>query len=216
MRRATAIIPAILLVMALAGPAAADGGGHGAGKGFVPPNARIHGSSLEQLAIAWNSYAFGTPAPENPLITPRCEQSPTDKRIWFVPVSIGGDYEVDCEVPTGAFLVATPAGYFCEPVEAGGSSTAALLTCATNGFSTLTFVEVLLDGRRAKNLDSYVVTTPRIELAGPNLLSDDPTPLIDKGIYVVIKPLTPGSHTLRLYDEFGALAFGVTVNLTVS
>ena len=67
-----------------------------------------------------------------------------------MPVSIGGDYEVDCAVPTGAFLVATPAGYFCEPVEAGGSSTAALLTCATNGFSTLTFVEVLLDGRRAK------------------------------------------------------------------
>ena len=216
MRRASAIIPAILLAMALAGPAAADGGGHGAGKGFVPPNAQIHGSSLEQLAIAWNRYAFSTAAPENPLITPRCEQSPTDERIWFVPVSIGGDYEVDCEVPTGAFLVATPAGYFCEPVEAGGSSTAALLTCATNGFSTLTFVEVLLDGRQAKNLDRYVVTTPRIELAGPNLLSDDPTPIIDKGIYVVIKPLTPGSHTLRLYDEFGALSFGVTVNLTVS
>jgi len=179
MRRASAIIPAILLAMALAGPAAADGGGHGAGKGFVPPNAKIHGSSLEQLAIAWNRYAFSTPAPENPLITPRCEQSPTDERIWFVPVSIGGDYEVDCEVPTGAFLVATPAGYFCEPVEAGGSSTAALLTCATNGFATLTFVEVLLDGRQAKNLDSYVVTTPRIELAGPNLLSDDPTPIIE-------------------------------------
>ena len=174
MRRATAIIPAILLAMALAGPAAADSGGHGAGKGFVPPNARIHGSSLEQLAIAWNIYAFATPAPENPLITPHCEQSPTDARIWFVPVSIGGDYEVDCEVPTGAFLVATPAGYFCEPVEAGGSSTAALLTCATNGFSTLTFVEVLLDGRHAKNLDRYVVTTPRIELAGPNLLERRP------------------------------------------
>ena len=104
-----------------------------------------------------------------------------------------------------------------EPVEAGGSGAAALLTCATNGFSTLTFVEVLLDGRQAKRVrqlrrdDAY-----EIELAGPNLLSDDPTPLIDKGIYVVIKPLTPGSHTLRLYDEFGALAFGVTVNLTVS
>jgi hypothetical protein len=216
MRRATAIVLAILLATAVAGPASADGGGHGAGKGFVQPNAKVHGYSLEQLAIAWNTYAFGTPAPENPLLTNRCEPSPTDPRIWFVPVSIGGDYEVDCQVPTGAFLVATPAGYFCEPIEAGGSSTAALLACATNGFATLTFVQVVLDGRQAKHLDRYVVTTPRIELAGPNLLSEDATPIIDKGIYVVVKPLRPGSHTLRLYDEFGSLAFGVTVNLTVT
>ena len=66
MRRATAIIPAILLAMALAGPTAADGGGHGAGKGFVPPNARIHGSSLEQLAIAWNSLRIRHPGAREP------------------------------------------------------------------------------------------------------------------------------------------------------
>ncbi|HEX6868441.1 MAG TPA: hypothetical protein VF119_06530 [Candidatus Limnocylindrales bacterium] len=36
-------------------------------------------------------------------------------------------------------------------------------------------------------------------------------------VYVVIKPLRPGSHTVRLYGEFGsALAFGVTVNPTVT
>src|SRR6185503_13263677 len=107
MRRASAIIPAILLAMALAGPAAADGGGHGAGKGFVPPNARIHGSSLEQLAIAWNIYAFATPAPENPLITPHCEQSPTEDRIWFAPVSSVVVDGVDCEVQTAACLGST-------------------------------------------------------------------------------------------------------------
>jgi hypothetical protein len=216
MRRATALIVATFLALAIAGPVSAQGGGRGAGKGFAQPNVRVHGHSMVELAVAWNRYAFSTPAPDNPLINPRCEQSSTDKKIWFVPVSIAGDYEVDCQVPTGAFLVATPAGYFCEPIEAGGSSTAALLTCATNGFATLTVVQVLLDGREANNLDRYVVTTPRIELDGPNLLSDDPTPIIDKGIYTVIKPLRPGSHTLRLYDEFGPeLTFGVTVNLTV-
>ncbi len=101
--------------------------------------------------------------------------------------------------------------------EAGGSTTAALRTCVTDGFALLTYAEVVLDGRQATNLDQYVVRTSRIELPGPNLLTDDPTSIMDKSIFVVVKPLSPGQHTVRLYDEFASLDFtaGITFNLTV-
>ena len=132
-------------------------------------------------------------------------------------MSLGGDYPADCEVPAGAFLVATPAGYFCDVVEAGGSSTKELLTCVDNGFDLLSFAEVILDGRAAKHLDKYVVTTDRIELPGPNFLTATPTSIMDKSIFVVIKPLHKGTHTIRLYDEFDAFGFtaGITFNVTV-
>ena len=217
MRRATALISATFLALAIAGPVSAHGG-HGAGRGILPPNARAHSHSLTQLATAWNDWAFSTPEADNPLVAGRCEQSPIDKMIWFLPVSLGGDYELDCEVPAGAFLVGTPAGYFCDIAEAGGSTTAELLTCIDNGFALLSYAEVVLDGRQAKHLDSYVVTTSRIELPGPNLLIDDPTSIMDKGIFVVIEPLSPGTHTIRLYDEFDAFGFaaGITFNVTVA
>lgn len=220
MRRVTAIVVAIFLALAIAGPVSAHGGrghGHGAGRGFMPPNAKVHGYSLNQISNAWNRWSLGTPEAENPLIAGRCEQSPIDKKIWFLPVSLGGDYEVDCEVPTGAYLVVTPAGWFCDPVEAGGSTDPDLRTCVSNGFALVTHAEVGLDGRQAKNLDNYVVTSERIELPGPNLLSEDPTSVMDKGIYMVIRPLSRGDHTIRLYDEFESLDFtaGITFNITV-
>jgi len=213
MRRLTATALATILVLAVAGPASALG----AGRGFLPPNARAHGHTLADLSVEWNIWALGSPEDVNPLLAGRCEQSPFDKKIWFMPVSLGGDYEVDCHVPSGAFLVATPAGWFCDPVEAGGSTDGALRTCVDNGFALVTYAEVVLDGRKAKHLDDYVVTSPRIELPGPNLLSDDRTSVMDKGIYVVVEPLSRGEHTLRLYDEFASLDFtaGVTINLTV-
>ncbi len=156
----TAIVVAIFLALAIAGPSRPTADEDiGAGRGFVPPNARVHGYTLKQLSTAWNRWAFGTPAADNPLVAGRCEQSPIDKKIWFLPVSLGGDYEVDCQVPTGAFLVVTPAGWFCDVAEAGGSTTAALRTCVTNGFALLTYAEVVLDGRQAKHLDKYVVTS---------------------------------------------------------
>ncbi len=40
---------------------------------------------------------------------------------------------------------------------------------------------------------------------------------MDKSIFVVIKPLSRGTHTIRLYDEFASLDFtaGITFNVTV-
>ena len=213
MRRLTAIALATILVLAVAGPASA----HGAGRGFLPPNAKAHGHTLTDLSVEWNIWALGTPGDVNPLLANRCEQSSFDKKIWFMPVSLGGDYEVDCQVPSGAFLVITPGGWFCDIAEAGGSSDAALRSCVVNGFALLTKVEVALDGRAAKHLDRYIVTTPRFELPGPNLLTEDPTSAMNKSYFLIVKPLSRGEHTLRMYDEFGSLDFtaGVTINVTV-
>ena len=123
MRRLATTALATVLILAVAGPASA---GQHAGRGFVPPNAKVHGYSLKELSTAWNVWALGSPEAVNPLVANRCEQSPIDKKIWFMPVSLGGDYEVDCRVPSGAFLVVTPGGWFCDVAEAGGSTNAEL------------------------------------------------------------------------------------------
>ena len=209
----TAIAAVLLILLAAAGPASAVT----AGRGFLPANAKVHGHTLTELSAAWNIWGFGGAEEDNPLVNPRCEQSPLDPKIWFTPVSFGTVDDLDCEIPLGAFLVVTPGGYFCDPVEAGGSTEAELRACAVAGFEFLSYVEVILDGRPATNLDRYIVISPRVALPGPNLLSDDPTFVVDKSYFLVVHPLSRGEHTLRAYDEFDEFNFsaGFTYHITV-
>ena len=214
MRRLTVIVIASVLALVLAGPASAA---NGAGRGFLPPNANAHGHSLAELIGAWDQWGFGSPAADNPLLANRCERSPLDARIWFLPVSLGGDYGVECQVPDGAFLVVTPGGYECSQAEGNGSTEAALLACADAGFALLTSVELALDGRPAQELDRYIVTSALVQLPPPNLFGDDPSPSLMKGYFLVIHPLSHGQHTLRAFDAFASLDFtaGITYHITV-
>jgi hypothetical protein len=133
----------------------------------------------------------------NPLLANRCEQSPLDPRIWFLSVSLGGDYEVSCEVPSGAFLVLTPGGYECSTAEGNGSSDAELLNGAEVNFEGLTFVQVFLDGREATNLETYIVTSEVITLPADNLFGADPTRSVIKAYFMVLTPMSRGEHVLR-------------------
>ncbi len=214
MRRPTAILTATILALAIASPVSAA---NTAGRGFMPPNARVHGHTLVQLATAWTIWGFGSPADVNPLLANRCEQSPIDPKVWFLPVSLGGDYGVNCQVPQGAWLLFTPGGYECSDAEGNGTTEAELRPCAEAGFATLTTIEVALDGRAATNLDRYIVTTPVFQLPGPNLFRDASSPSLIKGYFLLVHPLSHGKHTLRAFDEFASVGFtaGITYTITV-
>src|SRR3954447_3138682 len=95
-----------------------------AGQGVQPPNAKVHNHTLTDLAAAWALWAFGSPEDENPLLASRCEQSPIDPKIWFLPASLGGDMVIDCQIPKGSFLVLTPAGFECSGADGVGMTEA--------------------------------------------------------------------------------------------
>ena len=218
MRRLTAMATASFLAIALAGPVSAHGAAeHHASRGFLPPRAEVHGHTLRQLATAWSIWAFGSPAAVNPLLANRCEQSSIDPKVWFLPVSLGGDYAVDCAVPYGSLLVVTPGGYECSTAEGNGTTPAELRACTRAGFDLITRIELSLDGRPVPHLDRYVLTTRLVNLPGPNLLGSGATPSVMKGYFLVTKPMRPGSHTMRAYDEFASIGLtaGITYNITV-
>ncbi len=187
--------------------------------GFLPPSARVKGHSLVDLATAYTLWGFGTSAEVNPLVAARCERSPVDPSIWFLPVSIGGDGQATCHVPPGAFLVVTPGFMECSSVEPDpfyGADQNALLGCVNDLFEP-NYAEVILDGRQVTNLDDYVLTPLPVTLPPNNLLSTDSGLSLSKGYFLVIPPLSRGTHTLRLYDEFPAIGFqaGLTITIVV-
>jgi hypothetical protein len=212
-----ALLVGILLSLALAQGAGAS---PPATRGLLPPSARPLGYSLTQLATAWNVWAFGTAADVNPLLAVRCEQSSLDPRIWFLPVSLGGEYQNTCDVPQGSFLVFNPGGSECsnmEPEPFFGVDEADLLDCVNETFGLLTYLEITFNGKTVTNLDPYIVTTPLTHLPANNLLSSEPALSRDKGFFLVIAPLSRGTHTLHAYDEFfdGAFKAGITYTINV-
>jgi hypothetical protein len=75
---------------------------------------------------------------------------------------------------------------------------------------------VTLDGRASSDLDEYVVTTPVYQLDAGNIWSDAATPSIDRGYFLVLHPMSRGTHVLRLYDEFSTFNFAAGIDITIN
>jgi hypothetical protein len=185
-------------------------------RGVLPPDAVVHGYSLKDLATAWNAWAFDTPESVNPLLAVRCERSSLDVGIWFLPVSLGGEFTNTCYVPHGSFLVLTPGAYECSEAEGHGSTPAELRACVDQGFDLITRLEVTLDGvtATASDLRKYIVTTRFDVLPADNLAGPNANPTRNKGYFMALK-LRRGTHTLRAYDEFASLDFKAGITYTI-
>ena len=212
----SALIIGVLLCLVLPQTA---GAARSAPRGFLPPSAHVHGYSLVELATVWNVWAFSSSV-DNPLLAVRCEQSQIDPKIWFLPVSLGGEWENTCDVPQGSFLLLNPGGSECsniEPEPYFGVDEADLLACVNETFEALTYVELTFNGTTVTNLDPYIVVTPVINLPANNLINDEPGISRDKGYFLVLHPLSRGTHTLRAYDEFygGEFQAGITYTINV-
>jgi hypothetical protein len=212
MRRITIALVAGLLLASLAGSASAAAP---AARGFLPADAQPHGASLADLLTAWDAWAFSTPEATNPVVAGRCEASPDDPGIWFLPAAMGGESALTCDVPQGVFVVTIVAGSIFSEVTGDGTGAAELRSLAEADFELLTAAEASLDGRAAAGLDRYAVTADPVMLPADNLLGPDPGLTVARGIALVIAPLSPGTHTLRVYDAFASYEFEAGIDFTI-
>ena len=115
-----------------------------------------------------------------------------------------------------------------EPDPFHGDDETALRTCANSHIDQTSDLFAEIDGKSVNNLDAYRVESPLFEF-GPlpedNLLAffgvDAPagatSPSVDAGVYLLLAPLSVGTHTVRVggtFDEFGA-SIDTTFNITV-
>jgi hypothetical protein len=213
-RRAT--LAAAIAILTVAPIASAAGP---TAKGFLSPNARPLGYSLVELATAWTQWGFGT-GEHNPNVEVRCEQSPLHRKIYFLPVSFGTDEQNTCHVPPGSFIVLFAGGSECSSVEPEpyfGEDAADLVACVNETFEDLTYIEIEIGGRTVTDLHGNLLTTSPIDLPPNNLLSSDPGISMTKGYFLVLSPMSRGTHTFRAYDEFygGSFQAGITYTIVV-
>jgi hypothetical protein len=217
MRRLVIVLVAGMLLASTAGSASAA---KPALRGFLPATAHPHGHSLVDLGTAWNAWSLSAPVETNPFIQARCEQSPLDPNIWFLPEPYpGGPNTADCRVPQGAFLVVPPFFFECsqaEPDPFHGDNEVELRACVEAGFDLAVHVDVTFDGRTATGLADYVLTTRLNTVPADNLLGPDPTLTMNRGIFMVTAPLSRGTHTLGASWEISSWEVLAAITITIA
>lgn len=214
------LVLTILIIMALVGlnahPAVAGDTDDDMRPLIAPIRTKPAGQTYGRWAAEWWQWALGIPAAVNPLTDvtgEHCAQRQVDK-VWFLAGSLSTDPVVRvCEVPAGrslffplintvlgAFLNDPPETRTEEFVRAAGSCTEpAKISVKIDGFkvpkptrfftgasgSQSPFFNVQMPPGNLFEFDETVV--PELVLS----------PSAEQGYYLFVRPLPPGTHTIR-------------------
>jgi hypothetical protein len=168
-------------------------------------NARVAGASLGEWSARHWRWTLGIPLPGNPGLDPtgsRCglNQEPP---VYFIPRNFP-----PCTVPAGVFVFVPLAGTECsnrDMVPFYGATEAELRACAQADVDRYTGMVVRLDNEVIAGIADYRALTPLIELSLPpgNVLGvpAGPALLMADGYQLMLPPLAPGPHELRVHVE---------------
>lgn len=203
---------ALVLIVAAA-PSAAK-------RGANPAHSHAHGASLVTWQERWMEWTFGSST--NPLLTGVCGEQ-VGKLFFLAPATELG-VEVDCHLPPGTSLLASPGGVVAWP-PTDGQTDAELLASRDAFLMGLSDPTVTLDGRAVEVEDTFRSTDVYtiglepgnfIQTVDPAVIGDQ-TRLASAGWFVRLNPLSPGQHELVLSIDFdGSPGAQITFHISVA
>lgn len=198
---------------------------------IIPPDTIYRGKSYPEWAAAWWKSAFSIPVVEgkHPIIDGGKFQG--ENGVVFLATVVGQPAKLDITIHEGKALFVPIINAECsviEPPPYHGDDEASLRACANGHIDKTSGLWAKIDGLKVKSPADYRVESPLFKF-GPlpedNLLEffgvDAPagatSDSVDAGVYLLIAPLSPGNHKLRIratFDEFGA-SIQTTFKITV-
>lgn len=202
------------------------------------PDEMPYGSTLGQWAARWWTWALELPSAGHPITGGPCDTGQAGD-VFFLAGNFGGVESRTCTVPPGKAVMFPILNSLCRPApELDGCATPSSLedlqACAGGifDFGANRTLRVTLDGVDIADPESYRANTgvfswpPPAFAEGDGLLpglgaipanacgipEGDRFGLGD-GYWMVLRPLTPGPHTLRIVGTVETFALDVTYQL---
>lgn len=220
---------AVALGLLAAGTTNLSAGGNSNPRGnpnpaIAPINSKPHGRSYAQWAAAWWQWTFSIPADVNPLLDSTGENADIGQggAVWFLAGNLGGTSVREVTVPAGKALffpiLNQPWVQFPEDPPFTIPELREILRPGMDNAKL--YCEI--DGRAVEDLAGYreessvfTTTVPEGNLLG--MPAGDYEPCVDNGYYLMLSPLSFGSHTIHFTAENadGSFALDVTYHLTV-
>lgn len=218
------------------------GSAHAAGRnpnpGVLPPDAKFAGMTYGEWGGAWWRWAVSFPVDpaQNPVMDTDgslCHLGDMGN-IWFLAGNFGGVSVRECTIPAGKTLLFPILNTFWVNIPELGDNPWSeeqrafarqfIAPFIDNAFN----LSCSIDGVGVQNLGDYRFQTPDdaeylVTMPENNVFGIAPGtygPTIDDGIYLIVAPLPPGSHTIHITSAsagsvLGPFSLDVTYQLTV-
>jgi hypothetical protein len=123
--------------------------------------------------------------------------------VWFLPGTFGGTNERTCTIPKDKAILLTPIEVMCSFAEHHIKTEPELSACAKADQDKVTSATITVDGIQVKpfRLQSPLFTVSLVENNALGLKAQT-TPALADGYWVILKPLSVGTHTIH---ETGSL-----------
>jgi hypothetical protein len=226
MRRLLVVLAAAILVGASGAPSAAS-----AKKANVfPPTAHPFGASYGEWQARWFEWLIEIPAPTNPQFDETgalCGVGQSGP-VWFLaPVVRTGTTTRACTIPKGTGIGVLGIGNECsniEPPPFFGATEAELRECAAFGYETFfegVTASIIVDGIVVSDLDRYRMQTPLFSYTLPvdniyGLPPGEATKAISDGQIAIVRPLSPGAHTVVTHIDAPFGTIDVVYHITIA
>ena len=210
---------------------------------ILPPNSKPYGKTYSQWAKAWWQWAVSIPADVNPLLDATGQNAALGQSgpVWFLAGNLGGTSVRRVTVPTGKALLVPLVntiylGFPCDDRNLPGCESDQALEQANDIATLLSFVNPSMDGaaltceidgQSVGNLQAYREASAAIyevdavegNIFEPSGLPAGPYhPCVDAGYYLLITPLSAGTHMIHFTGATagGSFSLDVTYLLTIT
>jgi hypothetical protein len=232
MKAGVKMLAVMLFTLSLPVSVLAGSGDH-VNPGVVPPQSHVHGLTYAQWSVRWWQWLLAIPADQNPTFDTTGEDCAVGQsgHVWFLAGTPGGSATRTCTVPPGTSLffpiVNAEMDYPCpDPTfqPAPGQSLEAFLTEEVRALVDLVSdVRLEVDGRAVTKLADFRVTSSLFYFTGdPSLtavfdscITGSSQPAVSDGYWVMLSPLSRGTHTIHFGGKFAPIGFETEATYTL-
>ena len=171
------------------------------------PDSRPYNKTYEEWSKLWWNWAQKESTENNPIYDPtgeKCAVNQDDPNVWFLTGTTGGRVERQCTIPATKALFVALLNTECSTAEDPSLTTEeALRDCARNNAPdrARVILKASVDGQEIPDLEKYWTESSLYNITLPegNIWGAPagPTQEVAAGYYLMIKPLTPGTHILH-------------------
>jgi hypothetical protein len=206
-----------LLALMLFGVFVGSAEAHSTGNpGILPPTSRPYGNSYGEWSARHWQWDYSLPVDHHPLFdTADCSTGQSGP-VWFLggtfivtPTSTGGVIGTatrDCTVPAGKALFFPIIDAECATAEGDGTTEQQLRDCAVGLVDHAVNLSAEVDGVAVQNLAAFRVQSPLFTwgplpennvFQDPNLPAGRTSPSVSDGYFLMLAPLSVGTHTIH-------------------
>lgn len=168
---------------------------------IFPIDSKPYNSTYGQWTANWWKWALSVPQENNPITDQTGKYCGLNQKgpVWFLTGTTGGSVVRECTIPAGKAILLTPLNIECSYAEFPALTTEReLRDCAKWPGAS---VAVTIDGKDVHDLQQYQSQSPLFNATFPksNLFGapGGPTQAVSGGWWLLLKPLSPGKHTIH-------------------